>query len=90
MTNDKQESADKIVGSTDGLGGCRHFCEACARRDDEIKRLRNLVKNFADVVEANAFAMKAPNSHTPIFVQLVNTARQSVTPNAESSGAPKR
>jgi hypothetical protein len=24
MTTDKQESADKIVGSTDGLGVCQH------------------------------------------------------------------
>ena len=69
-----------------GVGTCGHFCEACARRDDEIKRLRNLVKNFADVVEAKAFAMKAPNLHTPIFVQLANTARQSVMPNAVLSG----
>ena len=24
MTEDKQSDADKIVGSTDGLGGCQH------------------------------------------------------------------
>ena len=40
MTNDKNSPTDKIVGSTDGLGGCGHFCEACARRDDKIKEMR--------------------------------------------------
>jgi len=24
-------------------GDCGHFCEACARRDDEIKRLREIL-----------------------------------------------
>lgn len=27
------------------MGTCGHFCEACARRDDEIKRLRELTKS---------------------------------------------
>jgi hypothetical protein len=90
MTEDKKAADGEPAGVSDStqlLGTCGHFCEACARRDDEITRLRNLVRNFADVVEVNAFAMTAPNAHTPIFVQLAITARNALVPNAALTGA---
>ena len=56
-----------------------HFSRALekqlAEKDKDIERMRNLVVNFADVVQVNAFAMPAPNAYTPILVQLANTAR---------------
>ena len=71
-----------VSDSTQLFGACGHFCEACARRDDEIKRLRKLVKTFSNAVEATAFTIPAPNSYTPVFVQLANEARCILTPNA--------
>ena len=58
MTNDKQESADKIVGSTDGLGGVGTFAR---HAPDAMMRLNvyEIWLKLADVVEANAFAESA-------------------------------
>ena len=85
MTEEKKAAdgaSSGVSDSTQLLGTCGNFCEACARRDDEIRRLRQLVKVFASKIEAAAFAIPAPNIHTPVFVQIANEARREVTPNA--------
>ena len=83
MTDDtKQDGAPEGQSASKAmLGTCGHFCEACARRDDEIARLKDLVHAFCNAVDEIAFSMKAPNSYTPKFIQLTLTARINVVPN---------
>lgn len=45
--NEPKDTATQGVSDSAqlGIGTCGHFCEACARRDDEIKRFHEAVRN---------------------------------------------
>lgn len=42
---------------------------------EEIEKLRNLVSNFASLVEMHAFTIPAPNPYTPCLLEAVVVAR---------------
>ena len=46
-----------------------------AERDAALARFSSILSSIANAVEKEAFRMRAPNEHTPVFVGIANFAR---------------
>lgn len=51
------------------------YGDACAKMVADIDTLKAMLKASADKIEAIAFAIPAPNPHTPELVMLANLMR---------------
>ena len=54
-------------------------CRRCAIAERD--RLRDLIFAFANAVNEAAFSIPAPNTYTPKFLMISNTARNKAAPN---------
>lgn len=58
---------------TNEIGGCGHFCEACARRDDKIKGL---------IAERDALAA----SHARLLAEIISLREDTFTAASMADG----
>jgi hypothetical protein len=83
MTNDtKQDGAPEGQSASKAmLGTCGHFCEACARRDDEIKRLRALANAAFEAWDSDRDMKVGKLLHAMIDVDFCAGYRPDLMPN---------